>query len=349
MKIISFLCGSLLVGSVIALTGCGPKYTIEAHNGYSLVHNKGGQTLGYARDSGVTIITDKGYAFKDLNRNGELDGYEDWRLSVEERIADLAKQMTIEQMAGLMLYSGHQAIPVPGRGYFAGTYNGKQFEESGANPDDLSDQQKKFLSDDHLRHVLITSVESPAIAARWNNNVQSLVEGIGLGIPVNISSDPRHRSNSNAEYNAGAGGRISMWPGNLGIAASFNPDLATDMARAYVDGFQTSAGTDEIKDGWGFQSVNPMVFSEVEPVADAILIHMGVQDQSLMDIISGAIEPSGLLPFQMPAHMTTVEQQYEDVPRDMTCYTDSEGNTYDFAYGLNWSGVINDSRVSSYK
>ena len=66
-------------------------------------------------------------------------------------------------------------------------------------------------------------------------------------------------------------------------------------------------------------------------------------------IISGIHEPSGLLPFQMPLNMKTVEEQDEDVPRDMNCYTDTEGHTYDFAYGLDWSGVISDIRVSKYK
>jgi beta-glucosidase len=148
-------------------------------------------------------------------------------------------------------------------------------------------------------------VESPEVAARWNNNVQALVEGIGLGIPANNSSDPRHRTRVNAEYNAGAGGDISMWPGSIGLAATFDPSivlqfgeiaskeyralgittalspqidlsteprwyrfggtfgedpaLATDMARAYVEGFQTSAGDAAIEGGWGYESVNAMV------------------------------------------------------------------------------------------
>ncbi len=68
-----------------------------------------------------------------------------------------------------------------------------------------------------------------------------------------------------------------------------------------------------------------------------------------MDLISGAVEPSALLPFQMPASMKTVEEQFEDVPRDMECYTDADGHVYDFAYGLNWSGVINDKRVEKYR
>lgn len=68
-----------------------------------------------------------------------------------------------------------------------------------------------------------------------------------------------------------------------------------------------------------------------------------------MDILTGAAEPSALLPFQMPADMKTVEEQFEDVPRDMKCYVDSEGNTYDVAFGLNWQGVINDTRVAKFR
>jgi beta-glucosidase len=76
---------------------------------------------------------------------------------------------------------------------------------------------------------------------------------------------------------------------------------------------------------------------------------MGVQDQAIMDILTGQTEPSALLPFQMPADMITVEEQAEDVPRDMRAFTDEIGNTYDFAFGLNWSGVIDDDRVKKYK
>jgi beta-glucosidase len=93
----------------------------------------------------------------------------------------------------------------------------------------------------------------------------------------------------------------------------------------------------------------PMVFSEIEANASVILVHMGVQDQALMDIISGKEEPSALLPFQMPANMNTVETQLEDVPRDIKPYVDSLGNAYDFAFGMNWNGVIRDERVVQYK
>jgi len=93
----------------------------------------------------------------------------------------------------------------------------------------------------------------------------------------------------------------------------------------------------------------PMVFNEFEKDADAIIVSFDIQDQALLDIISGASEPSGLLPMQMPVDMKTVETQKEDVPYDMACHVDSEGNTYDFGFGLNWSGVIKDARVEKYR
>jgi beta-glucosidase len=93
----------------------------------------------------------------------------------------------------------------------------------------------------------------------------------------------------------------------------------------------------------------PMVFSEIEKDASAILVTFEVQDQAILDILSGVSEPSALLPMQMPADMKTVELQKEDVPFDMTCYEDSEGNKYDFGFGLNWQGVIKDARLEKYR
>jgi beta-glucosidase len=94
---------------------------------------------------------------------------------------------------------------------------------------------------------------------------------------------------------------------------------------------------------------NPVVMSELEPSADAIVVSFGVQDQAVLDILAGAAEPSGLLPMQMPASMRTVEEQLEDVPLDMTPYVDAAGHAYDFAYGMSWSGVIDDERTATYR
>jgi beta-glucosidase len=94
---------------------------------------------------------------------------------------------------------------------------------------------------------------------------------------------------------------------------------------------------------------NSMVFNEFEKSVDGILLHFGVQDQAVMDILTGKAEPSALLPVQMPADMFTVEVQMEDVPHDMVCYVDEAGNEYDFGFGLNWKGVIDDARTQKFK
>ena len=269
-----------ITAMMVVLTACnGQKWQEQQVDEFMLVTQKGAPTLGYSPQSGVKLLTVDGFAFKDLNRNDSLDAYEDWRLTAQERAADLASKLSLEEIAGLMLYSSHQAVPA----------------------DTLTADQKKFLSDDHLRAVLITVVESPEIAAKWNNHMQAFVEGLDHGIPANTSSDPRHEAKGTAEFNAGAGGQISLWPTSLGLAATFNPlllrrfgeiaseeyralgiatalspqvdiatdprwfrfdgtfgedpQLATDLARAYCDGFQT---TPENK-GWGMKSVNAMV------------------------------------------------------------------------------------------
>ncbi len=93
---------------------------------------------------------------------------------------------------------------------------------------------------------------------------------------------------------------------------------------------------------------NPMVFGEFEKEVDAILGEFGVQTEAISDMVSGKSEPSGLLTMQMPLNMSAVEKQFEDKPRDMTPYKDSNGHLYDFGFGLNWKGVINDGRVKKY-
>ena len=135
------------------LASCnGVKWTLtETEYGYNVMTQKKGRTIAYSPESGISILTVDGYAFKDLNRNGELDVYEDWRLSADERAEDLAAQLTIEEIAGLMLYSSHQSVPSRGGMFGGAKYNGKSYDESGAAASDLSDAQKKFLTEDNLR------------------------------------------------------------------------------------------------------------------------------------------------------------------------------------------------------
>lgn len=191
------------------------------------IHNPGGPTLGV---TSAPVLEVDGLSFKDLERTGTLLPYEDWRLPPEERAEDLAARLTVEEIAGLMMYSAHQMVPAVSAGPFVGTYGGKSLEESGAEPWALTDQQKKFLETDHVRHVLAMGLRDAEVAAKWNNELQAFAESQPHGLPVNISSDPRHgASKAGAEYKSG-GGQTSKWPEGLGIAATFDPELCRSYA-----------------------------------------------------------------------------------------------------------------------
>lgn len=296
---------NLLLLLLLALAAsCTNRWQEIPKEGYVLVTQSRGADLGYCPESGISLLERDGFVFKDLNRNGELDVYEDWRRPLADRADNLAALLSIDEIAGLMLYSEHQAVPTDSAGYWSSTYNGVSLSRSGLPHSAISDKQKKFLREDNLRAVLLVRAESPRIAAEWNNNLQAFCEGIGHGIPVNISSDPRHEAEAFAEFNAGSGGKISQWPCQLGLAATFDPELvrefgrvasseyralgiatalspqadlgteprwfrfygtfgedpilARDMVKAYVDGFQTSEGKDRIEGAWGYESVNCM-------------------------------------------------------------------------------------------
>jgi beta-glucosidase len=283
------------------------KWKILQKDGYALVLNEGGKTLGVRGDGSGRLIFEDGFAFKDLNGNGTLEPYEDWRLPLEERIRDLVSRMSIEEIAGLMLYSSHQSITRENL-MAKMMYPDRDIPDTREHTWDLTEEQRKFVTEDNLRHVLVAMVENTETAARWNNQIQACAEALGLGIPVNISTDPRHTPAITAEFDMGAGGDLSVWPDHIGLAATFDPgivrqfgiiaskeyramgittalspqiDLATDprwnrftgtfgeivslaadMARAYCDGFQTTGGNGEPAwpdaPGWGNESVNAM-------------------------------------------------------------------------------------------
>ena len=141
------------------------KWKIEEKDGYKRIENEGGAELGIASNSKVNVLTIDGYAFKDFLGNGQLLPYEDWRLSYEERARDLAARLSIEDIAGLMLYSAHQIIPAKGElaKVFGGTYDGKSFDESKVNPWDLTDQQKKQKMDGEK-----------TVSIQWSNTFQEV-------------------------------------------------------------------------------------------------------------------------------------------------------------------------------
>lgn len=186
------------------------KYSVEymeADNFYRVTNPNGGTTLSY-RNIELLEVEDGGYtyAFKDLNKNGELDPYEDWRLSYEDRAADLAGKLELENIAGLMLFSAHTRPDEGGK---------------------VTDDQYDFIINDGVRAVLYAGSVDFKDAIKWSNEMQAIVEeNDPFAIPVNISSDPRNRVQGSVEEDIADPTTGSGWPSNLGLAATFNPDYA---------------------------------------------------------------------------------------------------------------------------
>ncbi|QKE83276.1 glycoside hydrolase family 3 N-terminal domain-containing protein [Arthrobacter sp. NEB 688] len=163
--------------------------------------------------------TDDTPAWRDLNGNGVLDPYEDPRLPVDERVEDLLGRLSLEEKAGLMFHTVIEAGA-----------DGEVLEEPGAI-------SKSATSDvvlrKHLSHFNVHELRDARQAARWSNALQRLAERTPHGIPVTVSTDPRHAFIENAGVSFAAGS-FSQWPEPLGLAALRDPALVrrfADIAR----------------------------------------------------------------------------------------------------------------------
>ncbi len=161
------------------------------------------------------VITLNGKAYRDLNKNGLLDVYEDPDAGIEERVGDLLGQMTLEEKAGTMFVS-----------MIGMTSRGEPFDKPilSTDPFDLLitlmvPPSSELLVTKKLNSINILNSYDPVIMARFNNNVQKIAERMRLGIPVTIATDPRHQ----ADNNPGASiltTSFSQWPNQLGLAAT---------------------------------------------------------------------------------------------------------------------------------
>ncbi|PYP76907.1 MAG: beta-glucosidase [Gemmatimonadetes bacterium] len=150
------------------------------------------------------VLEQSGFRFRDLDRNGKVDPYEDWRLTPAARARDLVARMTLEEKAGAMMHGtarsgGPMGVAGVGAGY-----------DSAAN--------RRLIADVKVNSMITRLGGAPAMLAAQSNVLQEIAEGTRLGIPVTISTDPRHHF----QYTIGASvtaGRFSQWPEALGFAA----------------------------------------------------------------------------------------------------------------------------------
>lgn len=188
----------------------------------------------------VNIIEKKGLQFKDLNKNGELDPYEDWRLPDSSRIADLLGQMTLEEKVGLLF---HPNIAVPADGVVKYDFTEEEKaamanagNETYAGPIGPGGQgpagggigqmrrtatAKSFIEEKHFRNILNNGVAPVREFASWSNKMQEIAEATRLGIPIMFSTDPRHGATLGAHVSGTQ--YFSQWPskeGQVGISSA---------------------------------------------------------------------------------------------------------------------------------
>src|SRR3954464_8892478 len=166
---------------------------------------------------GSERLEQDGISFRDLNGNGRLDPYEDPRLPVEERVADLLSQMTLEEKVGLMF---HQMTGMKPDGSLVERRSLRHRTIVGTS---------KLVAELHVNHVNIYSAAAPRQLARWSNALQRLAERTRLGIPVTVSSDPRHSCRRTVVASM-ASDHFSAWPEPIGLGAADDPELTREFA-----------------------------------------------------------------------------------------------------------------------
>lgn len=147
-----------------------------------------------------SVITVDGLSFKDLNGNGRLDVYEDWRADTDARAADLLSQMTVREKIAQM---NHPTF-IP--------------KSSGKLPNSLI----KWCATENIGFVLVRELSDVKTAAYTMNQIQEECEKSRLGVPVIVSMDSVH----GASYVSGA----TVTPHNLGLAATRDKDLVAALA-----------------------------------------------------------------------------------------------------------------------
>jgi beta-glucosidase len=196
----------------------------------------------------VTLLNLEGFQFKDLNKNGKLDKYEDWRLSNDTRTKDLLTKMSVEDKVGFMLISTSRLKSERSAQLNVETDNAIKPSSDVNEEDQVSSTNifnrkplavpmmtsvgaTKGITKFHLRHFIFRANVSARLTAEWTNKLQALAESDGLGIPAIIASNPRNHITKDASIGLSVGATtFSNWPGELGLSAMRDLKLVREFA-----------------------------------------------------------------------------------------------------------------------
>lgn len=157
----------------------------------------------------LSFATPKGKsAFRDLNKNGKMDVYEDKSQSVDKRVEDLLSQMNLEEKAGSLFINGTLINE-------DGTIEKKEGAQGFAARLPSSVELMRDKKMNHFNYWQAPDVKELAIG--YNAIQKYAEEKTRLGIPVTIYSDPRHYFSNNIF--AMAANSFTQWPEQMGFAA----------------------------------------------------------------------------------------------------------------------------------
>ena len=182
------------------------------------------------------VIETDGLIFRDLNANGVLDPYEDWRLSPSERATDLVARMSPEEKIGLMVINARtMGISQPDKNLTS--HNGaldEQYHRIKNDPHNTAglpyEGTTQQIEELHMRHFIMRETPAGSTIATWVNAMNEVAEGTRLGIPVIVAANSK---NELGGFKMGATEHdrdFTQWPGTLGLAATGDLALIADFA-----------------------------------------------------------------------------------------------------------------------
>jgi len=268
MKKLALLMALIMTVSCLGLSAFAEGSAIkESASGFFYIEAEGSRPRLSAATADKFFQAD-GEWFKDLNGNGQLDVYEDWRLSSTERANDLLTRMTIEEKAGSLIFS---AIGGKNGSTVTDLSNGEPF--SGARDydneglytshevlitvDGVNYSPMPFqIQDMHVTTFIAALTGMPKDQLDVFNRIQKIAEDTPLGIPATFSGD--------RSYNTW-GGMIDMPHYALGVA--HDPELLYNLTSEYAKE-SVAIGYHQVFHGYGneigsWYGDNPSYISEM--------------------------------------------------------------------------------------